>query len=129
MLQKTFLTCLYQFRSFITATFKNIHPIFSIKRIYFVNIRHNQTGRSIGVNIFLGWKLCKASRTGHYIDITLNILHRTKFPLFLLLIIQLMVSLHYSGSFLCLFGYPENIRISVFLLNLPRCQDVLGKQF
>ena len=38
--------------------------------------------------------------------------------IFLLLIIYLMVSLHYSGSFVCLFGYPENMRIFVFLLNL-----------
>ena len=38
MFLKTFLTCLYQLRSFITATFKNIYPILSIKRIYFLNI-------------------------------------------------------------------------------------------
>ena len=76
------------------------------------------TGTSIGVDIFLGWKLWKASRTGHYIDITLNLLHRIMLPLFLSLIIQLMVSLHYSGSFVYLFCYPENIRILVFLINL-----------
>ena len=69
------------------------------------------------IDIFLGWKLWKASGTGHCIDITLNLLHRIMLPLFLLLIIQLMVSLHYSGSFVCLFGYPENIRVFVFLLN------------
>ena len=38
MFLKTFLTCLYQLRSFITATFKNIYPILTIKRIYFLNI-------------------------------------------------------------------------------------------
>ena len=61
-------------------------------------------GRLIGVGIFLRWKLWKASRTGHYISITLNLLHRM-LPLFLLLIIQLMVSLYCSGRFVCLFGY------------------------
>ena len=48
-------------------------------------------------------------------------------PLFLLLITQLLVSPHCSGSFVCLFGCPENVRIFVFLLNLSRCQYILGK--
>ena len=48
-------------------------------------------------------------------------------PLFLLLITQLLVSPHISGSFVCLFGCPENVRIFVFLLNLSRCQYILGK--
>ena len=118
VIKKTFLTCLCQLRSFITANFKHIHPILSIKRIYFLNILYVIIWWEHGVDIFLGWKLWKASRTGHYIDITLNLLHRIMLPLFLWLIIQLMVSLHYSGSFVCLFCQPKNIRIFVFLLNL-----------
>ena len=54
-----------------------------------------------------------------------DILFHQMLPLFFLLVIQLVVLLHCSGSYERLFGYPKNIRISVLLVNLPRCQYVM----
>ena len=54
-----------------------------------------------------------------------DILFHQMLPLFFLLVIQLVVLLHCIGSYECLFGYPKNIRISVLLLNLSRCQYVM----
>ena len=57
-----------------------------------------------------------------------DILLHQMLPLFLLFVIQLVVWLHCSGIFVCLFGYPENVKFFELFLNLTRCQSILGKQ-